>query len=330
MAKGADSSGGGPKEGGGGLRPTVIAQPTGRKRRAETPKAGAAIIPANSRPASAPTAIPGTERKRIGAGDDDLKRLSPATGAAVRAKARRLLDGIVVETLTDRKAVLFGHDLQKGYSDLVSRTLELSQAAVLRRVGGYVSRMTDILGSIDLEALAGGGAAAGLGGYLRKMNRRIDSPEELAAARRELDQLVRLMGDALEDLLALKDELERQAGRIDAAAEDIEAAALAAQFLAGHLGQSRAAVAQRFIDRSLSLTQTLAQIHGNSTLREAQIEQPLRLIAAIQNVALVTMPGWLSSIASLGAMLESNRKPTQTEAGELAFQLRTIVQQLNA
>lgn len=229
--------------------------------------------------------------------------------------------------MSDRQAVLWGHDLQKRYSDLVSQTLEMSQAPILTRVSGYVGRMTEILASIDLEAAAGGGAA-GLGGYFKKMNRRIDSPEELAAARVELDQLVRLMGEALENLLAFRDDLAKQAKQVDVLAQDVEAGALAALFLSDRLGETKNALGQRFLERSLSLTQTLAQIRGNSALRDVQIEQPLRLIGAIQNVALVMVPGWLGSIAALGAMLQSNRTPTPTEAGELAFQLKNILQQL--
>ena len=307
------------------LGPTVIAPPAERRRSADT----ASLARENTtRPVASPTAIPGTERKRLAAGDDELRRLSPASSASVRAGTRKLLETVVVERMNDRQAVLFGHHLQTRYSELVSATLDLSQAPVLTRVAGYVARMGEILSSIDLDALAGGGAG-GLGDYLKRMNRRIDSPEELAGARQELDQLVRLMADALEDLLGLKDKLEKQAGKIDAVAQDIEAGALAAQFLAERLGSSQPAIAQRLIDRSISLTQTLAQIRSNSVMRDAQIDQPLRLIASIQNVALVMVPGWLSSIASLGAMLRRNKKPTQTEAGEIAFQLRNIVQQLN-
>ena len=63
-------------------------------------------------------------------------------------------------------------------------------------------------------------------------------------------------------------------------------------------------------------------------MRALQIEQPLRLVAAIQNVALVTVPGLLGGIAALAAMLEERRQVTPTQAGELAYQLRTILQQL--
>lgn len=78
----------------------------------------------------------------------------------------------------------------------------------------------------------------------------------------------------------------------------------------------------------MSLTQSGVQIRGSTTITAAQIEQPLRLIDAIQNVALVTLPGWLGNIASLSVLFPGERKLTPTEAGELVRQLRNIVEQL--
>lgn len=322
------------------LRPTIIGAPPGKpqgqqiKTGSQLPSASSAATkaasPAAASPAAIkPTAIPGVERKRIEVDLAGLKELSPTTRGAVLERARELVESFAVGGTSDRQAVLWGHRLQQDYSNIVSRTLELSQAAVLKRVAGYIGRMTDILGSIDLEAVARPGAASGVvGGFLRKMNVKIDSPEELELARTELDQLVQLMGDSLEELLSLKETLARQASQIVALGEEIDASALAALFASEHLREIQPALAQRYLERSMSLSQTLAQIRGNSSLRDVQIEQPLRLIGAIQNVALVMVPGWLGSIAALGTMLESKRKVTPTQTGELAYQLRNIVQQL--
>lgn len=189
--------------------------------------------------------------------------------------------------------------------------------------------MADILGTIDIEAVCAGASRAGIfGEYFKKANSRIDTAAELEAARIELDQLVRLMGETLEQLLSFKETLEQQPRRIEDMGDDAEAAALAASFLSDHLRASRPPLSERFLERAMSLTQTVAQIRSGVSMREMQIEQPLRLIGAIQNVALVTVPGYLGIIASLTTMLESNRKLTPTEAGELAYQLRNILQQL--
>ena len=308
--------------------PTVIApRAVRRKAGSVAPSKGASPAPA----AAKPTAIPGFERRRIAAELADLRRLAPQVRLPVAERALRLVETFVVEGVRDRQAVLWGHRLQQDYSDLVSQSLELAQADLFKRVAGYLGRMTEILVSIDIEAVCGAAPGSGaLGGFFKKVNRRIDTPEELDAARAELDQLVRLMGDALEALLSFKERLEKSSKRIEETGDEVEAAALAAQFLSEHLNVKQRALSQRFLDRSISLTQTVAQIRGSTSLRESQIEQPLRLIAAIQNVALVMVPGWLGSIAALTSALATDRKLTPTEAGELAYQLRNIVQQLKA
>lgn len=310
------------------VRATVIEKPaSGSARSGATAKAEQHVPP---RPAGvAATAIPGVERKRIAVDLAEIRKVSPQVRTSTLEAALRLVETFVVDRIDDRQAVLWGHRLQQDYSNLVSQTLELSQADVLKKVAGYIGRMTDILSSIDLEAVSGAAPAGGLiGQYLKGVNRKIDTPAELHTARRELDQLVKLMGDALQQLLSLKETLARHSRQIEAKGDEVEAAALAAQFLSEHLSKVQPALSQRFIERAMSLTQTIAQIRGNASLREAQIEQPLRLIAAIQNVALVTVPGWLVSIAGVITMLESKRKLTPTEAGELAYQLRNILQQL--
>lgn len=276
-----------------------------------------------------PTSIPGVERKGVKVSMADLRQLSPQGKPAVLERALRLVETFVAGRAGDRQAVMWGHRLQQDYSDLVSRTLELSQAEVLKRVSGYVNRMVDILGAVDIEAVSGVASGPGLlGYYLKTVNRKIDTLEELDDARRELDQLVRLMGATLEQLLALKEVLERHAAEVERLGDEAEASAIAAEFLSAHLHQAQPGVSQRFLERSMSLTQTVAQIRGSASFREVQTEQPLRLIAAIQNVALVMVPGWLASIAAVTAMLESRRQLTPTEAGELTSQLRDILQQL--
>lgn len=307
---------------------TVVA-PAGARDRTRSANAAEPEAPAQAPPVARPTAIPGVERKRIAVELSDVGKLSPLAKPAVLEQALGLIKSFVVESARDRQAVLWGHRLQLDYSDLVSRTLELSQADVLKKATGYIGRMTDILGSIDIEAVCGAPSRTGIfSQYFKKANSRIDTAGELETARIELDQLVRLMGEVLEQLLSFKEALEQHARRIEGIGDDAEASALAASFLSDHLRASRPPLSQRFLERGMSLTQTVAQIRSGASMREVQIEQPLRLIEAIQNVALVMVPGFLGSIAALTTMLDSNRKLTPTEAGELTYQLRSILQQL--
>lgn len=336
-----------------GLRPTIISPPATRrapehgavptsvarpKQTALGPDASASPAPVvlpepgqpapPSRPMLNPTAIPGLEPERIAVEPADLRKLSPEARPEVRERALALVQGFVVGGASERKAVLWGHGLQQEYGELVSYGLGLSRSDVLGRVTFHLGRMTTILSSIDLEAACGLAPGSGLlGRVLRQANVRIDTPEELMRARGELDQLMRLLGEALPQLLSLKEAIERHWRQVEAVGDEVEAAALAAEVLSLRLSEARPALAGIYLDRSIGLTQTVAQIRSSTGLREVQVEQPLRLIRAIQDVALVTLPGWLGSIAALEAT--ALRGPiTPTEAGELAHQLRSIVQNL--
>lgn len=325
----APADGSGPKDRPGRLRPTIIVSEDGRPRVAEPKRASPARFATPSPTVTVPTAIPGVERKRIAVTATDVAHLGANVAPAIAAHAVRLVEGFVVEGARDRQVILWGHAAQQEYADLVSRTLELSQDDVLDKVRSYVRRITDLLSAIDLESICGVAPAAGaIGRLFRRANDRIDTPRELDAARRELDHLVRLTSAALEPLLTLRDAIEQQSLRIDVAGDSVEAAALSAAFLSEHLRDAKPALSRHFLDRSLNLTATALQIRGSVALRESQIEQPLCLIAAIQDVVLVTLPGWLSGLSALTNMAPTNRAPTPTEAGELAFTLRTILQQL--
>lgn len=279
---------------------------------------------------STPTAIPGVRRKRIEVSAADLRKLAPGVGSDIVNRAVHQLSSLVAEGATDRMAVLWGHTLQADHSALVSEALNLAQDETLVRVTGYVERMVAILNAIDLEALSTGAAGAGLSGYLKRLNTKIDTPIEVDAARLELGQLLSLMAAAMEPLLQLKETIGRQSERIEQTGLDIEAAALAAEYLASQYATTRNDLSQRFVERAMSLTQTVAQIRSGAPLRRAQIEQPLNLISAIQNVALVSIPAWLSSLAALTAARSGPNGPTPTEARELSYKLRAILQHLKA
>lgn len=311
-------------------RPTVVPAPgrTARKSsRDGAPRAkGASTSSQATPPVTRPTAIPGTERRRIDVSARDLQRLSPGAAAEVYQRALELLGTFVVEKTTERKAILWGHELQKVYSDLVTETLALSQAPLVRKVEGYLTRMMEILASIDLMAVAGRGNT-GLGRMFKSVNSKIDTPEELRSAQAELDQLVKYLNAALDELLDLRDRLEQHSRRINKIGLEVEASALAALFLSHHLQGENAPLAQRFTERSMSLTQTLAQIRSADSVREIQIEQPIRMVRAVQDVALVMMPGFLGNVASALALIP-RKGLTQTQAGELTYQIKGILQAL--
>ena len=317
------------------LRPTVIGAPGASLRTpaGAAPQAQDVLSPTRRVPAATPvvrqpTAIPGAERKRIEVAVSDLQALSPGAAAGVYQQARALVGAFVVDKASQRKAILWGHNLQQVHGDLVTEMLALARSPVLRQVEGYLARMMDILGSIDLMAVCGHGGDSLVGRLFQGINSRIDTPGELAQAQAELEQLLALMGGALAPLLDLKDRLLRLSGSMEGTAAQVEASAIGALFLAERLRQDDAALAQSFVERSMSLTQTLAQMRQAGSTQELQIEQPIRLIGAIQNVALVVMPAFIGSIASIATLGASKTTISPTEAGELAYRLRDIISQL--
>ena len=318
------------------LTPTVIAPPGASLRKPATSGAAPDDRSAHPRPPLAatpvvrqPTAIPGTQRNRIDVSARELERLVPGAPSRTYEHARDLVGSFIVDNATERKAIMWGHDLQKAYSDLVTEKLSLSRSPVLRKAEGYLGRTVDILGSIDLVSACGHGKRGPLGRLLEGINARIDTPAELTEAQAELERLVSLMSECLEALLELKNSLLFLSERTDAVEVKVEAAAIAARFLSQHLTQDKNAVAQRFQERSMSLTQTLASIREGGATRDLQMAQPIRMISAIQNVALVTLPGFVGSIAAVTALTSRKTAASSpTEVGELSYRLRDILDQL--
>lgn len=319
------------------LKPTVLAIPP-RARKATPvvlPEPGAMSPP--PKPAQTPgpqagplrpTAVAGVERERVLVTAADLRRLAPGVDREVINRALELIGSFVVEKASERRAILWGHDLQKAYMERVSEALDLAKAPVLAQSGTYVLRMIQILGSFDLAALAGreGGR---LGGVLRGLGGRVDTEAEIEVARGELDHLVQLIAGSLDELLNLKDRIERNAAELESLGREAEAASLAALFLAEHLRPRHPGVADRFVERSMSLTQMVAQLRQQRGLREAQVAVPLRLIGTMQHVVLVALPDLLASLAAFFTRAHG-RSFTPTEAGEMTRRIDDIVQQLKA
>jgi len=310
-------------ENSGKLQPTIVKPPSRPAKAAPAPRA-------DTRPEVAaaplrPTAVKGVQRERLAVSAEDLRTLSPGAKAGIVDRAQAMLAGVVLERTGEGRAILWGHELQKAHGERVAETLGLAQLPVIAKVQGHVARMLDILGSFDLMAAAEPG---GIGHYFRSVNGKIDTAREIAAARAELDQLMRLLMAALDELLALRSRLESNADAIEALAADIEAAALAALFLAEHTQPSRPGVAACFTERAMSLTQTLAQIRGHGSLRDRQLDVPIRMVGAIQNVTLVSMPDFLAGLAAIQSLGMQAPSLSPTQARELNYKLQDIVRQL--
>lgn len=264
--------------------------------------------------------IRGTAPVQLEVTEADLLALSPGARKPVVTRAIDLLRQVNPARLTERKAVLWGQDIQHAYGRQVAEALAVAQSPALHSAQSCLLRFTALLRSIDVMAACG---LAGPG-FLRGLNRVIDTPEELAAARRELDQIARLMTGQLTELLAQRDRLLARRRATTALAVDIEASALAALHLSDTLAGPQPDLSRLFAERSMSLTQTLAQIRANAAVGDLQSDHMLRLTAMLQQAALVSLPDLLASIATVTELAGRSSGVSRTEAGELKHKIETI------
>lgn len=308
------------------LRPTIMKAPPARGRGAKAEASAPVPLPPAASGVARPTTLRGVRRERLAVTPRELRELAPEASAATCEAAVRVLAETVAERLDQRKAVLWGHDLQKTYGDEVTGTLALVQDPLAEQARAHVDRMTQLLGSIDLMAVCGHGKGGVLAGLARSMNDRIDTPGELAGALGELRLLLDRLGTATEGLAGLAHRLRQHAGDIDRIGGEVDATALAALFLARHFERDAPDLSRLLTDRAMSLTATMAQIRQGDSLHRLQLQQPLNLIGIIQNVALVTLPGFLTNLAALLALAKS-RNVSPTEARDMSYQLRDVLNQ---
>ena len=316
-------------------KPTVIGQrPNGEIGRKVTVIPSTPISHVEHVPTvkiSGPTRIPGAVSTRINVTVALLRTTNPHANEVTLEQVCTMIRAVSVDTLTPKHAIIWGHDVQSEYGELVTECLKLSQSGTLTKVRTNINRTLEILEAIDIAAVCGVGTkkTGFIGGLIKKATIAIDSLPELNEAIKELQQLHKLMTGAMEKLLELRGKLDEITSKTDRLVRSIEVYAIAAQFLADHIKQiGQNELALSFEQRSMSLTQTIAQIQSNDLMRKQQVEEPLRLITVVQDVALVSVPGWIGSIVAIKTMLEGTNKPTVTEVNELSDQKQQITDRL--
>ena len=306
----------------GPLRPTVVKAPAAGAR-GKRAAARSASTPA----AAQPTAIEGVRPERIEVRTDELRELSADASETVCEEATRLLQALTVAMLTQRRATLWGQEAQKACQDRFGGSAARVSAPFIEQARADLARMTDILDAIDLKAVCGHAKGGLLGGLTRSIKRKIDTPAKLAGALDELRLLLQRMHAGFDRLLALKEGLRQRASAFEQLQLEVEAAALAALFLSKRLAGQSPALAQRFAERHMSLGATLAKTRQGDGAYRTHIEQPLQLIGAIQNVALVRMPGLITEMTSLQAHAKA-KHAFPAEALNMSYRLRDILNQL--
>ncbi len=310
----------------GRLRPTIVAPPAGKRRAKGGPDA---TRPASTPTVRAPTAIPGVERKRIAVRAADLVRLSPGAAPQAASRAVRLIDGFVVEGAREPHVDAWGQAAEQRHEALVREALDLSQAQVLSRARGPIDGIIVRLEAIDIDAVCADRRPA-LFSLLEAAGDRIDTPRKLAAARTELERLAGQARAVLDGLADLKASLDDHARRVDETSLELEAAALAALFLAERLAADRPELSRRFLQREISLTKTVLRIRGGQLARADQVQEPLTLITLIQEVVLRDLSDWLVAVAALAGSRQARGRLSSTEVADLRHRLRALLRNLQA
>lgn len=298
-------------------RPTVMGPVAPAKRAAKAPVEARAAQPDRPR---TPTAMPGTAPARIALDEALLARAAPGVAEPVVAEARAILSKVIPAHLDDRATLFWGQDLQKTHRALLDERLKLLKSPLLRETPLHLSRLRDLLMRLDPETLAKPGGV--MAASFRQLSRTVDTPEELAAARAEIEVLLRLLAEAGEGLATLRAQLVPQGERLAELGDRVEAMALAAAYLA-ETADPRFARSLR--ERRDSLRATAIQIRSGQMLHEGEADLPARLVLAIQNLALVALPAWLQNLALFEARLASGRPPSLTDARDLTFRLHDML-----
>lgn len=275
-----------------------------------------------------PTTIAGVKPERLKVDIDELHELAPNTSDEVRKEAVRQLQALTTNMLTRHRAQRWGQEAEQACVARFGGSAVPASAPFIDQARADVVRLTDVLAAIDLKAVCGHARGSLLGGLARSMSRRVDTPAKLGDALDELRALLQSLDADVGRLLSLKNGLRQRADVFEQAQRELEAAALAAQFLSGRLAAQDPAIAQHFAERSTSLAATLAQSRHGDNAHRIQIQHPLQLIAAIQNVALAKLPAFINELAALQALAKSGQA-FPAEALNMSYRLRDIIHQLN-
>ena len=203
------------------LPPSAFAKPT-------TPRVE--IAP----PVTSPSAL-GKRRERIPVTLSDLQKKNGQTEIPVLEEALRLIQVFNADTAKDEDGILWGTQVQQDHSRLVSEGLALVQSEVVTRTMRSFNRIALLLRQIRLEKVFGPGGSGLLSRIIRKRTSEIDTPAELEVAQQEIAQLVQLMGRDVTELIAFKGKIELNLSSLKNAHSKVEAAAIAAQYLADYV-----------------------------------------------------------------------------------------------
>ncbi len=291
-------------------KPTVIAPPVSQLN-SQSP--AAAVVPPIR-----PTAIAGTVRMGAHVSVEDLTRHFPGTPVEVLKSARYVLEGVVLDLLTDSQCVMWGGEIQKRFGELTERSLELTGSKVVQDSERHLARLYAILEELD-EALRHKSSQGLL--FWRKEE---TVWEKFQAAGNELNQLRTLLGQALPAIVDVESSLASLSSEFEKLCNDLDAESLAGRYIAEELLHGKDRTKQSLLDRSISLTETVAHIRQGILLRGQTADILGQFVSRVQDGVLHTLPAWIE-IVTLAYQHSSH---TETELYTLRQGLEDIINRL--
>jgi stress response protein SCP2 len=201
-------------------------------------------------------------------------------------EARNVIYNTDVSKLTTIKCASFGEAEQLEYSKLVDDSYLLTSDKHIKESVHHLARLNELLTE--------------LAGTFEKKKHFWESGEKpwekLGKVRPEIDQLKDLLRQALPHLNTINERLSGLNEKSTKVAHVIDIMSVAGQYLSEQLGndQNRSSA---LLSRSMSLTQTAAQMIEGTILRKSSIETVETLVSRIRDTILVMLPSWMDSVA---------------------------------
>ena len=303
------------------LRPSVIspaAQATAAVEHDIIPTAplmpGPTTIKASTSAAAAPTrpkkpfqpsSLPGVQRKPVQVTMTELIRRFPQAHPDALEHCRAVLNGVHVQSMDAAGWLNFGMPEQERFAGLMKQRLKLAQEPSSRMIPQHLARLHDLLKEV-LDAFEGG--------FLKKPAAKVWTEHE-----EEVQQLERLLNDSDEVLAEHLRALGRLKGTASECGEQLEATALAAEYL---LDQVDGEVGGLLVARLTSLTESPAMLRDHLLFLAQDLSQTQDLITLVQDGVLLKLPAVYSQLAGLTI------KPSETQRFLAAEKLTDVLQTL--
>lgn len=249
------------------------------------------------------SALPGTQRKPLAVTFDQLAQRFPGTEATHLARAQAILAGICPQSMHATAWLNFGVQAQETLSVLVKERLALMEAPTIRSVAQHLARLQLLLKEV-LEAMDGG--------FLKKPAVKVW--ESVVGEIRQLESLLSKAGPALALVL---DSMGRLAVKNQDAGDDLQAHALAADYLLDIIGTE---AGQLLVSRQTSLMAAEALVLEQLQTLALDTTHVQELITLVQDGVLLQLPAVHSQLAGLAT------KPSDTQRFLATEKLTEIVQ----